>query len=1182
MEVKGRLKVNKLLEIEEFMQKKWLDNHVFEINAPIIEDYEKPPFEKFFTTFPFPYMNGKLHLGHSFSLSKCEFATRYNSLKGKLSLFPFAFHCTGMPIKACADKLKREMDMYGVPPKFPNDSESFDGEIESNNVADSSEFEIKPDAMKSKGKKSKAIAKGSGTTKYQWEIMKTMGFNENEIAKFSDPQSWLEYFPKVAKEDLKRFGIQVDWRRTFITTDANPFFSAFVEWQFRKLYESEKIKYGKRYTIYSSLDGQPCMDHDRSTGEGVGPQEYTIVKLRLVGPYPQAIRDFCNDLKNIYLVAATLRPETMYGQTNVWIHPNIKYICFKTNDGYYICTYRSAFNMAHQGFTKNFGEIGIFIEIMGQELIGSFVTVPMRDNTEICVFPMFTIKDNKGTGIVTSVPSDSPDDYINLMKLKNDTAILEIYNISKNTINKCDVIPVLEIPELGDRAAQFACEKYDVKSPNDSEKLLLAKELVYMKGFYEGIMLVGKCAGLKVKDSKKIVQQELIEKSYAAIYYEPEKPIISRSGDECVVALCDQWFLDYGEPTWKSLAEDCLNHMETFHDEVRKNFTITLDWLHEHACARTYGLGTKLPWDDQWLIESLSDSTIYMAYYTVAHFLENQNSDAGNKIKPEYMTDKVWDYIFDLGPRPVDSLVDLKILEKMRNEFLFWYPVDLRCSGKDLIQNHLTYYLYNHTAIWPKNKRLWPKAVRANGHLLLNSKKMSKSEGNFLTLREALNKYGADGTRIALADAGDSIEDANFSEAVADAAVLRLFNLLVWIEDTLIFKKDFRQNKSYTFQDRVFINEINLKIKETEKFYEKMLFKEALRTGFYEMQNIRDKYKDITSDAGMNFNLLIRWIHVQAILLYPICPHTSEYILSLMTNYNNEKLWPIADEVNHTLLKHSEYLMDACHAFRIQMRNLRQPNKKGREPKLKFDGPLKAIIYVAKTFPSWQALILNELKNIYHKFENQLPDNKTISYHLKDLGNLSKYSKRVMPFVQYIREKFNAIGTAAFNVESDIDEIGVLNENRRYLIDTLKVVEIEIRTTEDPNVSDIIRQETSPYSPYLVIEEASSGIQISLVTPDLTSGYKSKIITLRNGMTVNDIKEFLGSTEDLNLTLWRSIDPKQYTLTPAVFHGDYYSGKIQLSDNSEFFVDETNNTVFLNENQKMCDIGKILFYFIKP
>lgn len=78
--------------------------------------------------------------------------------------------------------------------------------------------------------------------------------------------------------------LQVDWRRTFITTDANPFYDSFVRWQFLHLQSRNKIKYGKRYTIYSPKDGQPCMDHDRSSGEGVGPQEYTLIKMKLLCP----------------------------------------------------------------------------------------------------------------------------------------------------------------------------------------------------------------------------------------------------------------------------------------------------------------------------------------------------------------------------------------------------------------------------------------------------------------------------------------------------------------------------------------------------------------------------------------------------------------------------------------------------------------------------------------------------------------------------------------------------------------------------------------------------------------------------------------------------------------------------------------------------------------------------------
>lgn len=138
-------------------------------------------------------------------------------------------------------------------------------------------------------------------------------------------------------------------------------------------------------------------------------------------------------------------------------------------------------------------------------------------------------------------------------------------------------------------------------------------------------MLIGEFKGKKIMDVKKLLQKNLLDKREAVVYYEPEKTVISRSGDECVVALCDQWFLDYGEENWKKQAHKALDKINTYHDEVRKNFIGCLNWLHEHACSRTYGLGSKLPWDENWLIESLSDSTIYMAYYTVAHLLQGNS-----------------------------------------------------------------------------------------------------------------------------------------------------------------------------------------------------------------------------------------------------------------------------------------------------------------------------------------------------------------------------------------------------------------------------------------------------------------------------------------------------------------------------------------------------------------------------
>ena len=102
-EPKSRVRYDRLRDIELEMQKVWeaapADYH--EANAP--EEYynkslEAKNKEKFFVTFPYPYMNGYLHLGHAFSMSKAEFAVRYQKQRGRNALFPFGFHCTGMPI----------------------------------------------------------------------------------------------------------------------------------------------------------------------------------------------------------------------------------------------------------------------------------------------------------------------------------------------------------------------------------------------------------------------------------------------------------------------------------------------------------------------------------------------------------------------------------------------------------------------------------------------------------------------------------------------------------------------------------------------------------------------------------------------------------------------------------------------------------------------------------------------------------------------------------------------------------------------------------------------------------------------------------------------------------------------------------------------------------------------------
>lgn len=408
----------------------------------------------------------------------------------------------------------------------------------------------------------------------------------------------------------------------------------------------------------------------------------------------------------------------------------------------------------------------------------------------------------------------------------------------------------------------------------------------------------------------------MVASGEAIIYCEPENLVMSRSGDECVAALVDQWYLDYGEESWKELARKCLAKLNTYGEETRNQFTNTLSWLHEWACSRSFGLGSRLPWDKEWLIESLSDSTIYMSYYTVAHLLHGKfmagldqcqlsevniivphltgGSLDGSKagplgIKPEQLTDEVWEYILiDNAAYPSSTDIPKESLEKLRSEFQYWYPMDLRCSGKDLIPNHLTFAIYNHVAVFPEEK--WPLAIRSNGHLLLNSEKMSKSTGNFMTLEDAVEEFGADATRVALADAGDFSDDANFLVLNANAAILRLFTQKEWSEQAL---KEIEQGKlrsgPYTFNDRVFEAEMNKCVALAEKAYEGMMYKDALKYGWFGMQDARDWYRDYNlsidpnmsrDDAavGLHKDLILRFIEWQTLLITPIAPHWAEYV----------------------------------------------------------------------------------------------------------------------------------------------------------------------------------------------------------------------------------------------------------------------------------------------------------------
>ncbi|KAK4046224.1 cytosolic leucyl tRNA synthetase [Microbotryomycetes sp. JL201] len=1086
-------KRDRLIELERNAQRRWAADKAFETNSPYTDGTLPVPTDNFtqeaakarqdrpkwMGTFPYPYMNGSLHLGHAFTISKIEFAAGYERMRGKRVLWPVGFHCTGMPIKAAADKIVREIEMFGA--DFDKGAAAPDAEVEEEPVPQAPGQAVSVDP--SKAKKGKVAAKSTGL-KYQYQIMESIGIPRSDIKKFADPQHWLTYFPPIAESDITALGGRVDWRRSFLTTPVNPYYDSFVRWQMNKLKSLGYIKFGKRYTIYSIKDGQPCMDHDRQSGEGVGPQEYTGLKMPITkyGAAASEIEKAAGG-KKVVLVAATLRPETMYGQTNCFVGKTIKYGLYASSstigsreEVLYFVSHRAARNMAFQGLLKADGEEPVPIaEFTGSQVIGSKVAAPLAVHGEVYVVPMETVSASKGTAVVSCVPSDSPDDWITSTDLRKKA---EFYGIDPEWVS-LEPVPVLKTPTYGDLTAKTLVEKLKIQSPKDIKPLTEAKELAYKEGFYQGTMIIGEFAGSKVEDAKNKVREYMIQNDLAFAYSEPENMVMSRSADECVVALCDQWYLDYGEAGWLQRAELLLSRMNTYQEETRHSFERTLGWLRQWACARSYGLGSKLPWDPQFLVESLSDSTIYMAYYTIAHLLHGPPID-GSKVGPlgitaEQMTDEMWDYIYANGALPADSPIPVDKLNTLKAEFSYFYPMDIRSSGKDLIPNHLTFCIYVHAALFSEEN--WPRSMRANGHLMLNGEKMSKSTGNSLTLRDSLEKFGADATRVTLADAGDSIEDANFEETTANAAILRLHTLIDWAEESVKNKGQLRTGAKDLIWDDIFENEINEAIDLTREAYDNALYKEALKTGFYQLLIARDSYRDATSsEGGMHVDLVCRFIEVQALLLTPIASHTAEYLWSTVlgnsTSIQQAQYPKVSAPVDRGVLDSGLYIRSTIKEIRDAELAFQKKKAKGKLSAGFDPSKPKAVrVYVAKGYPEWQEQAVALVKDAFDESAGTVDEPK-LRAAMADKG-LAK-DKKVNTFLAIFKKRLAQLGPKiAFNRGVAFDEKRALDVAMPFLqrqlgLDDIKIAPVSEAKEGDAGYNGPIVEAAEPGRPGIV------------------------------------------------------------------------------------------------------------------
>ena len=925
--------MTKFKKIQEKWTKKWQSSKIFEAN-PIKGK------KKFFGTFPYPYVNSYLHLGHFYSSMRLETLSRFKRMQGYNVLYAQAWHCTGSPIVNAAKRVK--------------------------------------------DKEPKQIA-----------ILKKQGFSKKEIEKFSNPKAWVKYFPKEAKKDLTDMGFSIDWRRDFITTDLNPHYDQFIRWQFRKLRKRKYVLKGKFPVVWDPVENCPVGDHARIEGEGETPQEYVLVKHKLGSKW---------------IVTATLRPDTIMGITNLYVNPESVLVEAKVNNEQWIISEKTA-----QELTFQDKKIKTIRKIKGIDLIGKKVL--QFSGTMVLILPATFVSTDVGTGIVHSVPSDSADDLIALYDLQKDEETCKKYGLDFEEIKKIKPIAVVKVPGYGKIPANDILKKLKINNQNEHTKLKKAKEILYKDGFYKGklnnLYKFGKFkkdySGKSVEKFKDAIKDELVATDYGDIYYQLTGRVIARSLGECLVKIvADQWFLAYGNKEWTKKAHKCLKKMRLYPEKTRSQFEYVLDWLRNWACTRELGLGTKLPWDEKWLIESLSDSTIYMAFYTIYYKIKD--------INPKKLDDNFFDYVF-LGKGDKKKLkVNVKLANGLKKEFEYWYPMDFRNTGKDLIQNHMSFCIFNHTAIFPEKH--WPVSYGLNGHVLVDGDKMSKSKGNFITIREAQKEYYADPSRFTALSGGEGVDDANFDTELAKTMDSKLLTLIEFAKNNY-GKGRYEKVTIDTWME----NKLNRIIKDTTLNYEETMFRSALQNCYFDMQNALKWYLRRTVNNPSK-DIINKVIETQALLLAPITPFTAEEIWKTIgkKGFISIAKWPKFTKVNkeidvlETLIK--DTLEDIYSVLKLV--------------KIK---PKKITLFVSE---KWKYNLFKILKK---ELKNNRDFGKLMGKVMKN-NEFKKHSKDIAKIIQ------RALKHGVDEITTQEKEFKTLQESRDFFAKEFKT-DIEVIKAED-------------------------------------------------------------------------------------------------------------------------------------
>ncbi len=814
--------------------------------AKIFEANPDPNKEKIFITSPYPYASGTLHIGHGRSFVNGDVFARYYRAKGYNVLYPMAFHITGTPVLAISSSVKRK---------------------------DPLTIERMKDYV-------------SLHTKDQNEV-------EKIVESFIDPWNVVNYFSQTMKIDFKSIGMSLDWRREFTTGDK--IYNKFIEWQYFNLKEKGYIEKGEYPILYCPRDKNAVGEDDISRGDelDLNINEYICIKF----PFEDG-----------FLVASTLRPETIYGITNIWIKPNGRYVKASVYKEIWFISEEAVFLLENQG-----KDVKILDTFKGEEIIGK-KSADAYGIKEIPILPGDFVDTSMATGVVYSVPAHAPYDYIALLDLQKDKESIKRFNLDERQIELIYPIQIIDLKGFKDFPAKIYCKEYNVTSQKDNEKLDRATSENYKDEYYNGVLndKCGKYEGMKVSEAAIQVSKDLIEENRADKLYIPvTKNLRCRCGTNVIVSILkDQWFLNFQAGDWKKKAFKCLNLMKIAPNKYRLNFENIFNWLEKRPCARKRGLGTKLPFNQEWIIESLSDSTIYMAFYTISYKIREY------QIKLEQLVPEFFDYVFlDKGDiKKLSKKINLEeeILKKLQREFLYWYPVDHRHTAIMHISNHLSFYIFHHVAIFPENN--WPKLISLIEPLIVEGQKMGKSKGNVIALADVQNKYSADLFRFYISHGADFSVCMDFRAREIESIKNHIHKFFTFVSDKIIQSNNIIakfENIKAKFS-KVILSKIIKKFLEAEKAMDEFNIRRYLQISFYEVFNLIQEFFRDTDDID-DFLLVFKLINADWLKLLSLTiPHLCEELWELAGNegFISSTIWGDFNQkhIDHNLEDEFEYI----------------------------------------------------------------------------------------------------------------------------------------------------------------------------------------------------------------------------------------------------------------------------------